>query len=167
MTKPFRSWHYLDHAALHLAPPIWQDWLSNTNSLTQLIEKRTKKAVTVKVLSDKRQCLTTDEQYLFNRPLKRCRVREVYLCIDDQPVVFARSVLPSTSCTGINREILKIGNKPLGEILFKRGAAPILSRQITKIPSLGYGRRSLYLFRGHPILVTEIFLPELINKIIH
>ncbi len=165
MTKLSQSWFNLDHAALHLAPLIWQDWLSNSQSLTQLIEKRTKKSVTIKVLADQRQSISLDEQRFFQRPLKRCRVREVYLCIDDTPVVLARSILPTTSCTGINRPIVNIGNTPLGEVLFKKGKAPILARQITEIPSLGFGRRSLYLLRGHPILISEIFLPELLNKL--
>jgi len=154
----------MNHAMLRLAPLIWQDWLSNPQSLTQLIERRTQKNVTVKILADKRQSLSADEQSLFRQPLKRCRVREIYLCVDDTPVVFARSILPTSSCTGINRTILDIGNTPLGEVLFKKGNAPILLRQITEIPYLGFGRRSLYLLRGHPILISEIFLPALIDK---
>ena len=165
MTKLSQSWFNLDHAVLHQAPLIWQDWLSYPQSLTQLIEKRTQKNVTVKVLADQRQSLSADEQNLFQRRLKRCRVREVYLCVDNIPVVLALSILPTSSCTGINRTLLNIGSTPLGEVLFKKGSAPILIRQITEIPSLGFGRRSLYLLRGHPILISEIFLPALIDKI--
>ncbi|MEY3863537.1 MAG: hypothetical protein RL183_422, partial [Pseudomonadota bacterium] len=119
----------------------------------------------VEVLSDCRQGLLADEAALFGNSIHRCRIREVYLCVNDVPVVFARSVLPTSSSTGVNRDVLQLGSKPLGEVLFKKGKAPILLREITEIPGLGWGRRSLYQLRGHPILISEFFLPELLDQI--
>jgi chorismate--pyruvate lyase len=145
---------------------IWQDWLSYPLSLTQYVEKRTQKSVSIQVLTDKNQLVLNDEQDLFQRSFSRCRVREVYLCIDDIPVVFARSILPTSSSTGINRDLLQIGNRPLGEVLFKNGKAPILLRQVTEIAHIGFGRRTLYQLRGHPILISEFFLPALLEKIV-
>ncbi len=165
MKKLRQSWVNLDHVALHAVPQIWQDWLSDAGSLTQLIANKTQSTVSVEVLSDHNQDLLKDEALLFDKPLNRCRVREVYLCVNDVPVVFARSILPTSSSTGINRDVLQLGSKPLGEVLFKKGKAPILLRQITEVPGLGWGRRSLYQLRGHPILITEFFLPELLGQI--
>ena len=165
MKKLRQSWVNLDHVALHAVPPIWQDWLSDASSLTQLIASKTQSNVTVEVLTDCLQNLLQDESVLFNKPIHRCRVREVYLCVNDVPVVFARSVLPTTSSTGINREVLQLGSKPLGEVLFKKGKAPIVFRQITEVSGLGWGRRSMYQLRGHPLLISEFFLPDLLNQI--
>jgi chorismate--pyruvate lyase len=165
MKKLRQSWVNLNHVALHAVPPIWQDWLSDASSLTQLIASKTQSSVSVAVLSDCIQNLLQDETVLFNKPIRRCRVREVYLCVNDVPVVFARSVLPTASSTGINREVLQLGSKPLGEVLFKKGKAPIVFRQITESPGLGWGRRSLYQLRGHPLLISEFFLPELLDQI--
>lgn len=165
MKKLRQSWVNLDHVALHAVPQIWQDWLSDAGSLTQLIANKTQSTVSVEVLNDHNQNLLKDEALLFDKPLNRCRIREVYLCVNDVPVVFARSILPTSSSTGINRDVLQLGSKPLGEVLFKKGKAPILLRQITEVPGLGWGRRSLYQLRGHPILITEFFLPELLGQI--
>jgi chorismate--pyruvate lyase len=165
MQKLSQSWVDLNHATLRKAPHIWQDWLSNIGSLTQLIANRTKSSVSVEVLKDRNQEVLMDESLLFKKALFHCRVREIYLCVDGTPVVAARSILPTSSSTGINREILQLGTKPLGETLFKSGKAPILRRQITYIPDLGWGRRTLYKLRGHPILISEVFLPELLEKI--
>lgn len=165
MKKLRQSWVNLDHVALHAVPQIWQDWLSDAGSLTQLISNRTESSVSVEVLTDHNQNLLNDEALLFHKPLKHCRIREVYLCVNDVPVVFARSVLPTSSSTGVNRDVLQLGSKPLGEVLFKKGKAPILLRQITEVPGLGWGRRSLYQLRGHPILISEFFLPELLAQI--
>jgi chorismate--pyruvate lyase len=166
MKKLGRSWIDLNHAVLHSAPLIWQDWLSYPLSLTQYVEKRTEKSVSIQVLTDKNQLVLNDEQDLFRRSFRHCRVREVYLCVDSIPVVFARSILPTSSCAGINRDLLQVGNKPLGDVLFKNGQAPILLRQVTEIPRIGFGRRTLYQLRGHPILITEFFLPALLDKIV-
>jgi chorismate--pyruvate lyase len=38
-------------------------------------------------------------------------------------------------------------------------------REVTELPGLGWGRRSLYQLRGHPILISEFFLPELLDQI--
>lgn len=165
MKKLRQSWVNLDHVALHAVPQIWQDWLSDAGSLTQLIANKTQSPVSVEVLSDRNQNLLNDEALLFNQPLNHCRIREVYLCVNDVPVVFARSILPTSSSTGINRDVLQLGSKPLGEVLFKKGKAPILLRQITEVSGLGWGRRSLYQLRGHPILISEFFLPELLAQI--
>jgi chorismate lyase len=165
MKKLRQSWVNLDHVALHAVPQIWQDWLSDAGSLTQLIANKTQSTVSVEVLNDHNQNLLKDEALLFDKPLNRCRIREVYLCVNEVPVVFARSILPTSSSTGINRDVLQLGSKPLGEVLFKKGKAPILLRQITEVPGLGWGRRSLYQLRGHPILITEFFMPELLGQI--
>jgi len=164
MKKLRQSWLNLDHTVLHAAPLVWQDWLSNTHSLTQLIAEKTQATVTVEVLSDCRQSLLADEAALFGHSMRRCRIREVYLCVNDVPVVFARSILPTSSSTGVNRDVLQLGSKPLGEVLFKKGVAPIILREITEIPGLGWGRRSLYQLKGHPILISEFFLPELLDQ---
>lgn len=165
MKKLRQSWVNLNHVALHAVPQIWQDWLSDAGSLTQLIANKTQSTVSVEVLNDHNQNLLKDEALLFDKPLNRCRIREVYLCVNEVPVVFARSILPTSSSTGINRDVLQLGSKPLGEVLFKKGKAPILLRQITEVPGLGWGRRSLYQLRGHPILITEFFMPELLGQI--
>lgn len=165
MQKLRQSWVDLNHASLHKAPHIWHDWLSDTGSLTQLIANRTQSSVSVEIVEDKNQNVLSDESLLFEKALFHCRVREIYLCVDDIPVVAARSILPTYSSTGINRDVLQLGTRPLGEALFKTGKAPILRRQITHISGLGWGRRTLYKLRGHPILISEVFLPELLQKI--
>ena len=84
-------------------------------------------------------------------------VREVELLGKGKVVVFARSLIPLSDDT---KEILKIGSKPLGEVLFnnpniKRGAM-----QITQIGNI-WGRRSTFTIGKTPLLVSEFFMEEL------
>ena len=118
---PLRSsWNRIGSGEIHKAPRIWQDWLSDTGSLTQKIEISIGQKLEVKILSDCRQNLIYDESRFFNFKIHRCRVREVLLCKNSTPLVMARSIIPISSSSGTNQDVLRLGKKPLGAVLFAR-----------------------------------------------
>ncbi len=97
---------------------------------------------------------------------------------NNQPVVFAHSVLPRASLRGSWRGLGKLGNKPLGAALFanpkvKRtlleykklsACSPMfmrLSGHIKNPPKALWARRSVFSLNCAKILVTEVFLDEL------
>ena len=45
-------------------------------------------------------------------------VREVLLCCGDTPLVYARTVIPSSTVQGALRRYANMGNRPLGAMLF-------------------------------------------------
>ncbi|SNX29274.1 chorismate lyase [Polynucleobacter meluiroseus] len=176
-------WSRVDSGELHQAPREWQAWLSDSGSLTQKIERTIGQTLSVIVLSDGRQNLNSDESRYFHFRLRRCRVREVLLCANGQPLVMARSIIPKTSAGGINHAPLSLGQRPLGALLFantQQQSKQMHSREITfltkgdplwlsfskrfkTLPRSLWGRRTLYRLKGHPILVTELFLPSLLS----
>jgi len=81
-------------------------------------------------------------------------VREVQLLGNHQVVVFARSVIPVTDDT---QDILKIGSKPLGEVLFNDPDIKRGQLQITHTGST-WGRRSTFTIGATKLLVSEFFL---------
>jgi chorismate--pyruvate lyase len=81
-------------------------------------------------------------------------IREVQLLGNHQVVVFARSVIP---VTGDTQAILKIGSKPLGEILFNDPDIKRGQLQITHTGST-WGRRSTFTIGTTKLLVSEFFL---------
>jgi chorismate--pyruvate lyase len=107
-------------------------------------------------------------------------IREVELHCEDCPWVFARTVIPATSLQGSARRLAKLGEKPLGAILF---ADPRVRRGITQLARLQsrhplfraaavhlieppqglWGRRTLFYYAGYPLLVYEIFLPDILQ----
>jgi chorismate--pyruvate lyase len=99
---------------------FWQDWLNDSGSLTQKIEKAIGQKLVVKVLRDRRQSLHPDEYHYFQNRIKHCRVREVLLCANETPLVIARSIIPTLSSSGSNHSILRLGTKPLGAVLFSK-----------------------------------------------
>lgn len=105
-------------------------------------------------------------------------VREVLLMCDDHPVVFAHSVLPRPGLRGGWNGITRLGSRPLGEALFKNprirrealayrqiDARHPLFRALRRNHPLSarvlWARRSVFRLNGHPLLVTEVFLPEI------
>jgi chorismate--pyruvate lyase len=177
------AWNRVDSGELHQAPRKWQPWLSDTGSLTQKIERAIRQKLEVVVLRDCRQDLNSDESRYFRFQIKRCRIREVLLCVNGTPLVMARSVIPCSSSSGSNHEVLRLGKKPLGAVLFAKTRMhskkkPIreiarldkkstlwkkCSQQYPDLLSACWARRTLYELKGRPILVSEVFLTTLLN----
>jgi chorismate--pyruvate lyase len=126
------------------APAIVQLWLDDSTSLTAKLKQKFPD-FSVRVISQQQASPHAHEVSVINTS-KTCMVREV-----------ARSLIPLSDDT---KEILKIGSKPLGEVLFnnpniKRGAM-----QITQIGNI-WGRRSTFTIGKTPLLVSEFFMEEL------
>ena len=177
------AWNRVDSGELHQAPPQWQPWLSDTGSLTQRIEQVIGQKLEVLVLRDCRQNLDSDESRYFHFKIKRCRIREVLLCANGIPLVMARSIIPTMSSSGSNHAVLRLGKKPLGAVLFAKSRMhsrkkPLREiarldkhstlwkkcvQQYPELPSVTWARRTLYELKGHPLLVSEVFLPALLS----
>ena len=84
-------------------------------------------------------------------------VREVELIGNSQAVVFARSVIPKTPDT---EDILTIGSKPLGEILFNDETIKRGHLEVGKYSNT-WARRSTFTIENTKLLVSEIFLEHL------
>ena len=130
-------------------------WIRDDQSLTQKLKKR---------YSDFRvEVHKQDELEIYNHEINQLGneenfiVREVSLYGDNQPVVFARSVIPKNTKTD---SIMKIGNKPLGEILF---TDPNILREPIEITFQNniWGRRSVFVLNDSRILVSEFFLEKI------
>ena len=108
-------------------------------------------------------------------------VREVYLCCGEVPLVFAHSIAARKSLNGPWRNLKFLGQKSLGSALLsspkvKREPLEYLSlsprhplyekscRQMQVKPRRLWARRSLFSMGNRSILVTEVFLPEILAK---
>lgn len=113
------------------------------------------------------------------RPNQIALLREVELLCFGEPWVFARSVFPLHTFNRQLRYLKGLGNQSLGSLLFKD---PHLKRTLFEInrkpisapgilePAVCagtlWGRRSLFLIQGKPILVAEYFLPRMQQKLL-
>ncbi len=85
-------------------------------------------------------------------------VREVILCGNHKPIVFAHSVIPETKDT---HHLLARGNSPLGEKLFAEKKLVRKILQFTKSKEGIWGRRSVFILGSTRLLVCEFFLNAL------
>src|SRR5438132_11988334 len=109
-------------------------------------------------------------------------VRDVVLWADDRPVVFAHSVLPRAHVRGAWQLFSGMGTRPLGAALFadpRVRRLPLHFRLLDARHALYHGarlavkfnaqtrelwaRRSLFLRGGKSLLVTEVFMPDILE----
>ena len=114
-------------------PEPYRGWLLDSGSLTQRLKSMCSKQFRVRVLRHDWGIPSSSEQEFLQCSSEMASIREVLLYVDDYPAVFARSVLPGSSLTGENRELLKLGERPLGEFLFNQ---PSLRRGQIEIEEL-------------------------------
>jgi chorismate--pyruvate lyase len=158
----------------------YRAWLTNNGSLTLALKRRCANLRVTRLRQglglpnlDERPCLGLAAGRL-------ALIREVLLSCEGRPLVFAHSVIPRAGLNGPWRGLSTLGNKPLGEALFADpqverralrfrrldGRHPLYHaavRHLAERPGWLWARRSVFLRTGHPILVTEVFLPEVLR----
>ena len=159
----------------------YQHWLTDKGSLTVRLQQRYAKFSVKPISLNYAKPLQDEVRLLKLLTHQTTLIREVLLVGNHEPVVFAHSVLPRTSLRGRWNRLGKLGNKPLGATLFanpKVKRTPLtfkkLSRHhplykratkhLTQKPSYLWARRSVFSLNCANILVTEIFLPQILNK---
>ena len=122
--------------------------------------------------------MLNEAQQLNMRVSSFALVRQVHLLCDNKPWVFARTVIPPHTLRGKQRRLAKLGKKPLGAVLFADKSMKRTEMEIASIWPGQYlyqlatyhlpqtdqpiwGRRSVFYLNNHPLLVSEIFLPEI------
>lgn len=163
---------------------LYGSWLVETGSLTARLQQRyTHFSVTPVAVKYAKPI--QDEAALLRQPTyKTALIREVLLMGNGQPVVFAHSVLPRASLRGAWNGLGRLGNKPLGATLFanpKVKRSPLRYKKLTpnhalylhatqhltvkpdvQKPSYLWARRSIFSLNCANIMVTEVFLPQLL-----
>ncbi len=151
-------------------------WLLDTSSLTARLIALHGSDFSVRVISQQWQKLDTEESAVMAlNHVHSALVRQVLLCAADEPLVYARTVIPATTIRGAQRRYANMGNRPLGAMLFAdrtmhREAVQVarlpdkhVAHQYVKTDEPVWGRRSVFRVAGKPILVSEYFLPELLK----
>jgi chorismate--pyruvate lyase len=167
-------------------PAALRPWLRDAGSLTARIRARCERFA-VQVVCQKLARVHRDEALLLGlRPGERAWVREVLLVADGRPVVFARSLLPPRNVRGAWNLFHGMGSRPLGQALFSDPAIsrlPLACRRLDgrdaryhraqaaliryapaqSLPRTLWARRSVFLLRGSALMVSEAFLPEILE----
>jgi len=130
----------------------------------------------VQVISQRWQLLENKEAEAMGlQSVHSALVRQVLLCCKNRPLVYARTVIPVTTVQGAQRRYANMGSRPLGAMLFADRTMCREPVQVARLPinheayryisvtEPVWGRRSVFRVAGKPLMVSEYFLPELIN----
>jgi len=165
----------------YLSANAYYRWLAERGSLTRRIRRRCPYFFSVRAVRyDAGKAGRGEARQMGVRAGGPARRREVYLYCGDTPVVFAFSLLPMRSLCGRWRNLRQLGAKPLGERLFTNPQvrrAPLRFKTLTRRHALYrraarilsdppprlWARRSVFRFHDRPILVTEVFLPGILD----
>lgn len=164
------------------APQKLQNWLTGPESLTQALTCTCTERFSVQVLQEGWQKPTINESRTLNlAPNTLAFVRQVHLLCGSQPWVYARTVIPQKTLKGELQKLTHLGTQPLGAILFSHQLIHRSDIELTKIKATHkthgtamtyspqtrkaiWGRRSLFYVANKPLIVNEIFLPEIKKK---
>ena len=177
---------WLAHPPRAALPPELLPWLKDAGSLTARIRARCT-CFEVRVLCQRLAAVRRDEALLLGlRAGERAWLREVLLMADGRAVVFARSLLPRRNLRGAWNLFHGIGARPLGAALFSDPAIarlPLACRRLDArearyhraaaafdrhapgeaLPRAIWARRSVFLLRGRALMVSEAFLPAILE----
>lgn len=160
-------------AALH-------PWLHDHGSLTQRIQQRCERFSVQPVRSGLARIAFDEAAILGIAPHHLAYSREVFLLADGKPVVFAHSTTACEHLRSAWKAMSGLGNRSLGSLLFTH---PLVIRQPLRFKALRshhplyrsatqtlgtapdtlWARRSLFTLHGAPLLVTEVFLPQILK----
>ena len=109
---------------------------------------------------------------------RRALAREVLLFGVRGPLVLARSVIPQEALRGEHCALARLGNRPLGEVLFAQRGLRRAHLEFVRVapadwrPTVAqefgldgplWGRRSLYQLGQVSLVVCEFFLPAVLS----
>ncbi len=184
MTEPpayRRGPRWLPRRALRQSavPGGLREWLFDRSSLTRRVQEACGPHFRVELLEQGwRRPYAEEARRLGLRAGARALVRHVYLSCGTRPWVFARTIIPHHTLSGTGRHLARLGTRPLGAVLFADPGACRQAMEFTAVGGLGamypaaaaassdrlWGRRSLFCLHAKPLLVSEFFLPALVER---
>lgn len=169
------SWRENRQGTRHKLPETVQSWVYESGSLTRRLRSFYGNAVAVNVLLQQWATPFLSERLLLRQAEHRhCLTREVLLHAGGKPLILARTIIPLGTIKVARSNLSQLGTRPLGEVIF---ACPKLERRAMDVilvkPSLWtqsacatadinqpvWGRRTVYVIKHQPMLVSEFFLP--------
>jgi len=178
MSSRNSGWHPVPVSA----SPTLRWWLLNQHSLTDLIKQRCNQFRVEPTFQALARVCHDELSVIGLHRNELALIREVYLYCGDKPVVFAHSVIARNHLQGVWRGLSRLGNQSLGSLLFSN---PLIKRQdrfsfrqlndhhllyhracqrmSPNKPRRLWARRRAFSLYGRSILVTEIFLPAILE----
>lgn len=162
-------------------PCPWQAWLLHAGSFMQRLVQHGVSDARIQVLHQCWQLPEPEERELLGMDFRvYALIREVLILSMDNDWMFARTIFPRRTLTGQQQQLARLKNRSLGSVLFKdpalqrsefviaylqpelRWHAKVVQVVGHTLPDL-WARRSLFTLHGKSLLLTEVFLPDIVT----
>jgi chorismate lyase len=174
------NWQDKETALLNIGDKQAHAFLFQEGSLTRFIQQCCEGTFNIELIAESWSQPMLDETQLLSLPNSEITfIRESRLKCDKQTLVYARTVIPERTLSGKNKKLTELGTTPLGDILFNDEATYRTDMRYALIPvdcelhneatkdsitsSELWGRQSLIYTEKQPLLITEIFLPAILE----
>lgn len=160
------KWREFRRVPCSTLPRQWRSWVLDSGSLTKRLMDASHGNFHVRVLREGWMVpWKAEAQKLGLKARSRAWIREVELVCRGETWVKARSVIPMSTLSGAERELSRLGSKPLGAFLFKartmRRSPMAIAKFSDQSTCLKWGRSSVFYLHGKPVLVSELFMEAL------
>lgn len=173
-------WRTVDEWPSTARPRALWPFIAEAGSLTERLRERSGGRFQVQVLAQGHAALHAEDMALLGaKPDEAGYVRQVFLCGDERPWVYARSLVAGAA----DRWLKELGERPLGDQVFAHADAKrstieaakldprhtLYKEAVGRLPAAErarvvdelWARRSLLTVEGVHILIYECFLPEM------
>jgi len=163
----------------HTLPENVQSWTYESGSLTRRLRDYYGDAIGVKVLLQQWNTPFLSERRLLKlHENKYSLIREVLLHADGKPLILARTIIPAKTVKVAKSNLAHLGSRPLGEVIFSYPKLERIEMDVTLInlstwtqPAIAEanidqpvsGRRTVYAIAHQQMLVSEFFLPGVLE----
>jgi chorismate--pyruvate lyase len=174
-------WH--SHVNAVNAPPAMRRWLTGAGSLTNKLKAHSGAFRVQRLHQNPALCLNDEAAAIGLHRGSRVVEREVLLRCDNTPVVFGHTVVPMSADASDWPLFSALGERSLGSTLFGdpqvrrgelefarlRASHPLAARARAatgmRDEQILYARRCLYQRHNGLLLVTEVFMPEVLDLV--
>ena len=138
------------------------DWLHEEGSITHRISSKAN--FKLEIINDCMGQAEPSEYTALNIDSQTVRIREVLLYGNNKPLVYAKSIIPLLTSSKGYTGLQKIGNKPLGDLIFKSALFVQTDRLFaefkTEHGNTVWGRKTHYSIKGYPMSIMEVFISQ-------
>ena len=173
------DWYEHRRGSHHTLPESVQSWAYEAGSLTQRLRDYYGNTIAVNILFHQwRTPFLSERRQLHLPPHRYGLTREVMLHTNGKPLLLARTIIPEATIKVAHRNLAHLGTRPLGEVIFSYPNLERISMDLTliapntwtsqaqkkaNITQTVWGRRTVYAIMKRPMLVSEFFLPEILE----
>ena len=157
--KKISSWKNFESIESKISKNEIRSWLLENGPITKKIKKNG--SFKLHLIQDELSPIEQEDKDFIDCTSNEIKLREVILFCNDEPIVFAQTIIPVETISKGLEQLGNLGNKPLGDILFEKDIFTkdkVVYALFENASSLYWGRKAKYFVKGYKFSVLEIFL---------